>query len=162
MDEKTEKEYEEVREKKEFSKLITNLATWQFISILILIILFGYLLKTKSDKYQLFIIGFAIIMIFLYSQKKSPKGLIDKSLAKKIAVLGLEEEKEDYYISPDVSFTPKFCYLQYHNGEPFKWHVGVKIEDNSGYIDNWRVIIHPYEGIITGIVRELTEFEGNE
>ena len=46
--------------------------------------------------------------------------------------------------------------------DPFEWHVGMKIETQEHKIDFWRVDIHPYEGIVTGIVRTPTGFEGDE
>lgn len=164
-EEETIEEFEEVKKRRGggFSKLLQNMSGWQFIGVIILVVIFAYMIEKEASKMQLFIIGFAIVMIILYSKRTSSAKLISEEVAKKIAVENLENKKEEYHISPDTDITPtNFCVLQYKMAEPFKWHVGVKLEDRFGKISYWRVIIHPYEGIIVGVVNEPTGFEGRE
>ena len=165
-EEKVEEEYQEVKERrgKSLTQLFKNISSSQFIAIIILGIIFIYLLGDKTTpKTHLFIIGFSIIVILLYSQKAGNSGLISEEVAKKIAIECLENKKEDYHIPSDADITPtNFCVLQYMMTEPLKWHIGIKIVTSEGKIDYWRVIIHPYEGIVLGIVNTPLGFDGKE
>ena len=119
---------------------------------------------TSQNNKQLLIIGLAIVaFVFFFQKKADATGLISEEVAKKIAVETLENKKEDFHISGDTDITPtNYCWLQYKQGEPFKWHVGLKIENRDGKIDYWRVVIHPYDGLCIGIVDEPTGFSGRE
>ena len=119
---------------------------------------------SAQDNKQLLIIGLAIIaFVFFFQKKADATGLISEEVAKRIAVETIENKKEEFHVSGDTDVSPtNFCTLQYKQGEPFKWHVGIKIENRDGKIDYWRVVIHPYDGICIGIVNEPTGFSGKD
>jgi len=167
-DREIEKEFENVKERRSggITQTIKNTPTIVFVLIIGMILLFFWILKdsTTQNNKQLLVIGLAIVAVIFFFQKKADAtGLIGEEVAKKIAVEALENKKEDFHISGDTDITPtNFCYLQYRQGEPLKWHVGLKIENRDGRIDYWRVVIHPYDGIVIGIVREPCGFSGKE
>ena len=163
-EEEAEEEYKEVKSRRgKLTNLFKGMSSLQFVSIIILGIIFIYLLGDKTTpKTHLAIIGFSIIAILLYSQKAGQPGLISKEVAKRITVETLEEEKERYDIPADADIMTGKCILQYRMAEPLKWHVGAKTETPEGKISYLRVIIHPYDGIVIGVVGQLTEFSGEE
>lgn len=165
-EEEIEREYSEVRKRRAggISQIIKNLTTWQFIIIMSLATLFFWMLSRDSGNKEAFIIGAAIVgFFFFFSKKAEASGLISEAIAKKIAIDAVESKKEDFHIPGDADVSPtNFCRLQRKLGEPLEWHVGIKIEDKNNKIDYWRVDIHPYDGIVTGIVRVPTGFEGYE
>jgi len=166
MEEETEEEYEEVKARrgKGLTSLFKNMTNWQFVGVVILGIIFIYIITNKPvNRTHAFVIGFSIVAILLYSQKTGQSGLISEEVAKKIAVEVLESKKEEYHIPSGADITPtNFCVLQYKMAEPLKWHVGIKIETMEHKIDYWRVVIHPYDGIVIGIVNTPLGFDGRE
>lgn len=164
VEQEYEKEYSDVKKRRKINlgNLFKNLNNWQFIGIIVLGIILIYMIDSGAELTQIFVIGFAMIMILIYSQKQET-GLISEEVAKRIAIETLENKKEEYHIETDADIKcTNFCVLQYHDAKPFKWHIGIKIENGFNKIDYWRVIIHPYEGIVLGIVNEPTGFDGNE
>lgn len=162
-----EKEYEEVKKRRPggIIQVIKNVKTWQFIFVLGLIGIFFWMLKESTDdKRQLFIIALAVLaFVFFFQKKAEAGGLISEEVAKKIAIETIESKKEEFHISGDTDVSPtNYCVLQYRMGDPLKWHVGVKIENRDGGIKYWRVMIHPYDGIVIGIANAPTGFEGTE
>lgn len=119
--------------------------------------------NSGSSRKNLFIMGFAIVGAFIFFSKKATQGrLISEEVAKRIAVESLEAKKEDYHIPSDADITPtNFCRLERRVFEPYEWHVGIKVETRQGKIDLWRVDVHPFEGLITGVVRTPTGYEGD-
>jgi hypothetical protein len=161
-----EKEYEEIKGRRNggMGQVIKNITPFQFIVILFLALLFLWFVMGSSTNRQAIMVGFAIILfIFFFQKKAESSGLISEEVAKRIAYRAVENKKEDFHIEPDSEVTPtNYCVLQYRSSEPLKWHVGMKVENRVGRIEYWRVIIHPYDGIVIGIVKEPTGFEGNE
>jgi hypothetical protein len=161
-----QEEYEEVRKRRSsgISNLVKNLSNWHFVVVVALIVIVLFMIKDEGMSGQAWIMLIAVILFVIFFSKKAEQTrLISEDVAKRIAVESIENKKEEWHLSPDVDVTPtNYCVLQYRSGEPFKWHVGVKIESKLGRILYWRVIIHPYEGIVIGIVREPTGFEGDE
>ena len=163
-DEEEINEWEEIQERRH-SKGITNfinqISNWQFFIILALGGVFFYLINSEY-KNTAWILGISVIaLLFFFAKKSESTKLISEDNAKRIAIRALENKKERGEIPPDADISPtNFCKLRWRMAQPHEWHVGMKIETNSGKIEYWRVDIHPYDGIVTGIVR--TQFEGDE
>lgn len=163
-----EKEFENVKERRSggITQTIKNIPPLTFILIVGMIALFFFMIKDSSfqNNKQLIIIALAIIaLVFFFQKKADATGLISEEVAKKIAVETIENKKEEFHISGDTDISPtNFCTLQYKQGEPLKWHVGIKVENRDGKIDYWRVVIHPYDGIVIGVVDEPTGFSGRD
>ena len=165
MQEEFEDEYSEVKDKRSgnFMNLFQSMVGWQFILVIVLVIILAFMWNDKADKMQMFILVFAIVMIVLYSQKTAPTKLISEEVAKRIAIETIEEKRDEDFIKSGLDVRPTdFCFLQYQLGIPIKWHVGIKVETRLHKINYWRVMIHPYDGVVIGIVNEPTGFEGRE
>jgi len=163
----TEEEFAEVKKRRTggFSQLIKNTKGWVFVVIIFLIMLFVWTLRDPEMKNQAILMGLVIVaLVFFFTKKAESAGLISEEVAKKIAVKGLEEKKEEYHISSGSEITPtNFCRLGKNNiGDYDEWHVGIKVESEFGKIDYWRIDIDCYTGGITGIVETPTGFTGNE
>lgn len=167
-DREIEQEFENVRERRGggITQTIKNTPTLIFVLIVGMIILYFWMIKDASfeNNKQVLIIALAIIaFVFFFQKKADATGLISEEVAKKIAVESIENKKEEFHISGDTDVSPtNFCTLQYKQGEPLKWHVGIKIENRDGKIEYWRVVIHPYDGICIGIIKEPCGFEGRD
>lgn len=162
-DKESEEEYEEIKKRRTggISQLVKNISDWKFIAVIILIAIFILLLRDETiDRRQIFAVGIVIIaLVFFFSKKAESTSLISEEVAKRIAVEALENKKEQFHIPSDSDISPtNYCRLQRKMGEPFEWHIGIKVEESSGKITHFRVDIEPYDGIITGIVNE--EFDG--
>lgn len=107
-----------------------------------------------TNKTNLFLVGFAIVAILFYSQRADSRKLVSMENAKRIAKEGLENRKEEYEIPTGANITTGFCRLEPRMGAPYEWHIAVKVETQEREKMHWRIDIHPYTGIITGIVNE--------
>jgi len=134
-----------------------KLTGWQFASVIFLVFIFFYLLINKEpNKLYYIFIGISVLAIIFYSQKQESAKLISMENAKRIAKKSLENRKEEFEISADADITTGFCRLEMRMGEPYEWHIAVKIETPDKEKQNWRVDIAPYIGGVgvTGIVKE--------
>ncbi len=165
-EEHVEREYEEVQKRRESSigNIIKNVSSSQFVIIVILVVLLGLMFVNEYSKQEMMVIGFAIgVFILFFGAKAKQKTLISADYAKRKAIEAIEAEKEYYNIPTDADVRPtNFCKLRWRMNEPLEWSVGVKIETRLGKINYWRVDIHPYDGIITGIVDTPLGFKGDE
>lgn len=151
-----------------FKKSISPIALFGFVGL----VFFGWYMVSKSDinPTWVFIITGAILALIIFrtdkaKQKEPIKENVIKIIAKALLERKIEEDGE-LPIGTVVQSLP-YCKMRYEGewGQPFrpwKWEVGFRVTYAKGNKETWIVILHPFDGYITGIVRKSSGYSGEE
>lgn len=152
---------------------LTNLAktfTPIHLIVLVLLIVLGiYLITSKpgNKNYIIAAIVGIVIIAIISSRRAVQKELIPEHIIKIIAANYMERKIQKEYPLGTIISPMIYCKLQWMGewGQPFqpwKWNVGFKIIKPSRGQEQVRVLMHPYEGFITGIVKEPAGYTGQD
>lgn len=161
MEEVEQKEFEEIEKRRTGAgSYFKNLTGWRFLAVASLGFTFLYLLSEKNPNkiyYAMVLLGMAVIIF--YSKEQTRETFISVEAAKRIARETIERRKEELEIEQDATITTGFSRLEPFMGQPYEWHVGIQVLTPEKEKKDWRVDIHPINGMVTGIANE--KYDGN-
>lgn len=152
------------------TNLKRNLGPFQLIGLIaIFLIAFKVLTDSGINKNYVYITLIGIVVVLFWMTNKKPSLLPIPENVIKIITLSLMKRKiGNEYQSGTQIITLPFCKLRQW-GTPFvhlpvywKWEVGVRVITPRGLKKDLLVILHPFEGYITGIIDMPSGYSGGE
>lgn len=166
------KEYEdwENSQNSMWNNLMKNLLPIHVIAFFALIIFGVYLVQSNSinKNYALVAIGFVVIVMLFKGQSKREREPIPEGRIKVICNIEMQRKigSPEFPTGTIIQVGP-YCGMRYEGewGKPFvpwKWEVGVKVRYPDSRKEDLLVILHPYDGYITKIMRMPAGYTGQE
>lgn len=152
-----------------FSNIQKSMQPIHLIAIVLLIIAGIYLLQQKTQNKSLImgaIIVVVLILIFKANRNRE-KEPIPENIAKLLATGFLERKIGVEFEQGTQIESLVYCKLRYQGDwgsdyKPWKWELGFMLRKPEGKREQIKLIMHPYEGYLTGIVKEPSGYTGQD
>jgi len=151
-------EYDRWKRSKEgfFTKFVSNVNGLEFLFIVSLFCLFGYAMFTSESTPLKILLGFVVVVVFLFFYSKSKvKHVVTETEAKLIV-----EENLNNKIGHELPTGTDFDVGPWIVPIGKNWHVQITIQYPDGLIKEGKMLVSIFGGEVSGIIEQPTGFTG--
>jgi len=138
-----------------------------YIIVLLGIIIFAFVaIQTANVNKNIIYLGLVLVIVaVLWRSRKTDKEPIPEPIIKVLAMLNMERcVSKEYPTGTIVTILP-YCKMRYEGDwgapfKPWKWEVGIRVTYPDLRKEELLVILHPYDGYVTGKVKMPAGYTG--
>ena len=149
-----------------FRKSVNPITMLGFVALIVVGI---YMVSNSKINPTYVYIAIALVTILIITRSKKPveKEPIPENVSKIIALASMRRKIGKEFPNGTIVTPLAYCRMRYEGewGSPFrpwKWEIGFSIVYPTGLKETQLILVHPFEGYLTGIVKKPAGYSGEE